>query len=315
MIYQGSVTLAYYDNLDATLSKQSTWQEALRIYLPQIQLLDLQQSQNADVAFVWNPPKGLLATKPSLKAIISMGQGVDHLLVDNTLPRIPIIRLVDKDMSNAMSHWVILVMLDYLRQGARYRKMQESKQFLQLPQRSIDTVRVGVYGVGAIGSVVASRIAALGFEVYGWSTSKKQTNDFYSLAGKDGLTQILKKVDIHINLLPLTSHTKGLFNTAQFSKMKQGSYFINAGRGQSVIEKDLLNAIDSQHLDGAALDVFKKEPLPSSHRFWSHPKIAVWPHVSAQTNIKTAASQVAQTISNVMQNMPLANQVNRERQY
>ncbi len=315
MLYKDKVTLAYHDNLGIDEGKKNAWQEVLRPSIPLLQLIDFTQCTDADIALVWNPPLGKLASIPTLKAIISLGQGVDHLLLDDTLPPVPIIRLVDPDMSNAMSRWVILVLLDYLCQGAFYRKMQAQKQFVQLTHRSADTKKIGIYGVGAIGSVVAAHIKKLGFDVYGWSKNKKDTTNFVSLAGQNSFAKMLQTVDIHINLLPLTSQTNGIFNEPIFSQMKQGSYFINAGRGKSVIEQDLLNAIEQNHLDGAALDVFAEEPLPPEHPFWSHPKISVWPHVAAQTNIYTASEQVAKAIADIMQNKPPKNTINRAQEY
>ena len=283
--------------------RAALWFECLRTLLPAIRFLDLAEAkaEGADVALVWRPPLGALAAVPRLRVIISLGQGVDHLLTDPQLPTaVPVVRLVDPDMSHSMSHWVVHAVLDYLRDGAAYREGQRQRRFAALPQRRTDGLRIGIYGVGALGKVVAERLAALGFEVHGWSRTAKTCGYFRSHSGGGGLARMLEGMDIHVCLLPLTEETRHLFRRETFARMKPGAYFVNAARGGHVVEPDLCAAIDDGGLAGAALDVFEEEPLPEGHPFWTHPKIRVWPHVAAQTNPRTAARQVAEAITEAM---------------
>lgn len=297
------ITIAYHDSSGET-EKQRLWAERLHHRLGPVRLVALTsaQAETAEIALVWSPPPGRLAQLKSLKLIVSLGQGVDHLLGDPDLPDdVPVVRLVDPNMSHALSHWVILTLLDYLRDGPAYRMAAAERRFESLPQRQTEGLPVAVYGIGAIGAVIAERLAALGFAVQGWSRQPRDLGPLVKTAhGPDGFSQLLSACKVHICILPLTAETEGLFNARRFAEMPAGSYFINGGRGRQVVEKDLLDAIQSGHLEGAALDVFTKEPLPDTHPFWAEPRISVWPHVAAQTNPDTAADQVAGAIQTVL---------------
>ena len=155
---------------------------------------------------------------------------------------------------------------------------------------------IAIYGTGEIGTVVAEDLCRLGFNVNGWSRAKKNNKFFRSFHGIQGFLDLNKNSDIHISLLPLTKETEGIFNKTFFSNVKTNSCFINAGRGDQVIEEDLLWACRENKVKIAILDVYRNEPLPIDHPFWENSKIIIWPHVSAETNHKTSAAQVAKAI-------------------
>ena len=297
------ITIAYHDGTPET-KKQTLWSERLTARLEHIRLVPLSapQADDAEIALVWLPPAGRLRQLNQLRLIVSLGQGVDHLFSDPHLPdNVPVVRLVDPNMSHALSHWAILALLDHLRDGPAYRLAAAERRFDSLPQRQTEQMPVAVYGLGAIGSVIAHRLAALGFAVQGWSRRRRDFGPFIQThQGEQGFRNIVSGCVAHICVLPLTVHTKNLFSADVFAAMPAGSYFINAGRGHQVEEDALLNAVRSGHLSGAALDVFVEEPLPDTHPFWTETRIAIWPHVAAQTNPDTAADQVAQAISTVL---------------
>ena len=297
------ITIAYHDGLPES-EKQTLWAKQLNSRLGHIRLVPLStpQAEDASIALVWQPPAGRLRQLKQLRLIVSLGQGVDHLFRDMYLPvNVPVVRLVDPNMSHALSHWVILALLDHLRDGPAYRQAAAKRRFDSLPQRQTEQMPVAVYGLGAIGSVVAHRLAALGFAVHGWSRRLRDLGpSIQTHHGPEGFDNIVSRCTAHICILPLTVQTDGLFSADVFAAMPAGSYFINGGRGRHVKEDDLLNAVRSGQLAGAALDVFVEEPLPEAHPFWSEPRISIWPHVAAQTNPDTAADQVAQAISQVL---------------
>ena len=170
--------------------------------------------------------------------------------------------------------------------------------------------------MGAIGSMIASRLDDIGFDVHGWSRSERHQDSSVTLHhGPHGFEAMLNRCQIHICILPLTDETYHIFNAEAFSKMPKGAYFINGGRGAQVNEADLLNAISSDQLAGATLDVFEEEPLPEAHPFWDESRITIWPHVAAQTNPETAALQVANAIRAVQAGKLPANLVDRQRGY
>ena len=310
--------IAYHDNSGQD-DKRKWWQDCLSKRLGPCQLVPLTDKAALDCQFalVWYPPHGRLRDLEQLKLIVSLGQGVDHLMADPALPeQAAIVRLVDPDMSHALSQWVILNVLDHLRDGRFYRENACHKRFESRDQRQTQNLPIAIYGMGAIGLVIARHLADLGFDVSGWSRTPRQFPAPIKAAhGKDGFATLLATCDIHVCVLPLTAETTDLFDASAFAQMKQGAYFINGGRGKQVVEPDLLAAIRSGHLAGACLDVFVEEPLPPQHPFWEEPAITIWPHVAAQTNPDTAGDQVAAAIMAAASDQPLPNRVYTKRGY
>jgi len=310
--------IAYFDNSGSD-EKRLGWQISLTKRLGPVDLIPLESvhAQGCEYALVWHPPHGQLARLKNLKLIISMGQGVDHLFADKALPEWPyIVRLVDPDMSHALSQWAILAVLDHLRDGPFYRQAAESRQFRAIDQKQTKGLKLGVYGMGAIGKVIAERLHMLGFDVHGWSRGLRDFGpDITAHHGLAGCDEMLQSCMVHICVLPLTAETRHIYTARAFCLMPKGSYFINGGRGQQVVETDLLDAIQSGHLAGACLDVFETEPLPNTHPFWAERAITIWPHVAAQTNPDTSADQVATALQAVKKGNSPAHQVDRDKGY
>ena len=308
------ITIAFYSAGDSW----DDWAQRLAPHLASIRFVDLMSddAMQADIALVWAPPSGRLAALPHLRGIIMQGQGVDHMMADASVPRdIPLVRLVDPDMSAALSHWAILAALDFWRDGPYYRAQQLKKIWAPKPQRPAQGGVVGVMGIGAIGSVIAAQFAGLGFRVKGWARTPRQLDEVAVYAGIDELDNFLHDVQILVSVLPLTPETRGIMNADLFAKLAPGACVINGGRGPQIVDDDLLAALESGQVGAAVLDVFETEPLPESHPFWSNDQVAVWPHVAAQTNPETAAQQVATAIGAIMAGKAPANQVDWERGY
>ena len=294
------------------------WQDALTPLLPGITLVtaDMPEAQDAEVMITWNPPEGMIAGLKNLKGVVSLAQGVDHVLNGKTFPdHLKFARLIDPYMSEAMAEWVMLTTLEYHRDAMEYREAEKRHDWIRLSPRIAGRTTVAVMGLGAIGSVVAETLTHLKFNVIGWSRSEKSIPGVTSYHGEDGFTSCLKEADILVSILPLTDATENIYNADHFAQMKQGAAFINAGRGKQVVEDDLIHAIDQGHLRGATLDVMVTEPLPEDHGFWAHPKINVWPHVSAQTNPESAGEQVAKAITDIREGRDPDNSVNIARGY
>ena len=294
------------------------WQTKLTPLLSDFEIVDLMSDngKSCDVALVWAPPPGALASLPRLKGIVLQGQGVDHMMADDTVPRdVPLVRLIDPDMSDALSHWAILNALDFWRDGAQYRSQQAKKIWSSIAQRPLGDAVVGVLGVGAIGSVIAQRFAALGFKTRGWARTPKTISGVDVFSGADSLMDFARGINISVCVLPLTPETRNIMNADYFGQLANGAFIINDGRGPQINDDDLLAALDSGQVGGAALDVFAVEPLPLDHPYWSHPRVRVWPHVAAQTNPDTAAQQVATAITAMVAGDEPANRVDWERGY
>ena len=248
-------------------------------------------------ALVWKPPQGFLAQFPNLKAILALGAGVDPIPTDPALPKgVPLLRLVDVGFPAQMADYAMYAVLRFQRRMGEIEALQRQARWNQLDPFFTRDFPVGVMGLGVIGSVVAQRVAAAGYAVAGWARSPKQFDGIEVFAGSGTFKKFLYRSRVVVNALPLTSQTENILDAAAFASIPKGGYVVNIGRGAHLVDRDLIAALDSGHLDGAMLDVFREEPLPSSHPFWGHPKIVVTPHVAAPT----IASEVqAQVIDNI----------------
>ena len=272
-------------------------------------------------ALSWRHPPGALKDLPNLRVIVSLGAGVDHLFSDPALPDRPIVRVVDPDLTNRMSEWVVMHALAHLRQLRRYERQQSERVWADDDQQpKAGEVQIGVLGLGVMGKDAVAKLQALGFEVAGWSASPKSLANVTCFSGPDGLKRMLAQTDILVVLLPLTEATCGIINAPLLSQLNRGGplggpILINAGRGGLQVETDLLTALDSGALKGASLDVFEREPLPKDSRLWSHPEVYVSPHNAAMSSPKAIASLVARQIEAYERGEPLAHVVDPRRGY
>jgi len=238
-------------------------------------------------AVVWKQRPGLLAQLPNLKAIFSLGAGVDHVFADPELPDVPIVRVVSPDLTTRMSEYVVWQVLDHHRLGPRYRAQQADRVWFEdRDQKAAADITVGIMGLGELGRDAAAKLRVMGFEVTGWSRTEKQVDGVTCHAGEDGLGPFLASADIFVVLLPLTPETRDILDRDLFARMtKRGSLgapvLINAGRGGLQNEADILAALDEGLLSAVSLDVFQQEPLAADSPFWTHPKVTLTPHAAA----------------------------------
>jgi glyoxylate/hydroxypyruvate reductase A len=293
------------------------WRIALRAHLPPGEALVLGGAACADesaveVALVANPPRGELAKYPNLRFIQSLWAGVDRLLGDPTLPEnIPIARLVDPSMAQSMVESVVAATLFVHRQFPAYLRQQQQAQWHQLPQTMASRCNVTILGYGQMGRPAASALAALGFPVAAWGQHERNERTVDYASGPAGLQQLLRNTRILVNLLPLTRSTAGILNARLFEQLPRGAALINLGRGRHLNEEDLLAALRAQRLEHAVLDVFREEPLPPDHPFWSHPHVTVLPHVAASTDPESAAPVVVRNIAAFRAGEPVTGLVTR----
>jgi glyoxylate/hydroxypyruvate reductase A len=222
---------------------------------------------------------------------------------------VPVARLVDRLLTAAMSEWVLLNVLRFHRQDPDYRAQQAARIWRELPAPATAERRVGILGLGALGADAAAKLAALGFPVLGWSRRPKSLPEISTFSGDDGLAAMLPQTDILVCLLPLTPDTHGLIDQSLLGRLPRGAYLLNPARGGHVVDTDLLRALDSDQLAGAALDVFAPEPLPSEHPFWAHPKVVITPHAASMTIPASVAPQVVENLHRLRSGTPLLNLV------
>jgi glyoxylate/hydroxypyruvate reductase len=309
------VTILYYSESDSP----EPWQEAFARELPGIEFRvwpDSGPPENVRYALVWNPPRGFLAQFPNLKAILALGAGVDPIPSDPALPRgVPLLRLVDVGFPAQMADYAMYAVLRLQRRMGELEALQRQARWNQIDPYFVRDFPVGVMGLGVIGSVVAQRLAAAGYAVAGWARSAKRIEGVEAFAGSETFRKFLSRSRVVVNTLPLTPQTENILDAAAFAAMPRGGYVVNIGRGAHVVDRDLISALDSGQLEGAMLDVFREEPLPSSHPFWRHPGIVVTPHVAAPTIASEVQAQVIENIRRLERGESPLGLVDRDRGY
>ena len=277
------------------------WLNALSLRMPDEKIVSfrhLEEDDRAavDIAIVANPDPVDLARLPGLKWIHSLWAGVERLVSEIGDSTLPVVRLVDPQLSRTMAEAVLAWTYYLFRDMPAYARFQRERSWQQLPYRRPEQVTVGLLGLGALGEAAAHRLTDAGFKVIGWSRSAKDIAGIETHSADDGLNAVLRRSDILVCLLPLTSETRGLLNAEKLALLPANASLINFARGPIVVSEDLLQALDTGRLNHAVLDVFDVEPLSADAPFWDHPRITVLPHISAPTDRETAAAIVADNI-------------------
>ncbi|MBY6262667.1 glyoxylate/hydroxypyruvate reductase A [Azospirillum sp. 412522] len=263
----------------------------------------------------WQAPADFIAALPRLKVLFSSGAGIDHVDFSAVPEHIPIVRMVEPGIINGMVEYVSLSVLALHRDFFDYVEMQATGAWdpLEVPPASARSI--GVMGMGVLGRAVLERLETYGFRLRGWNRSPRQMAQVECFAGADQLQPFLAGSDILICLLPLTETTAGILDHKVFSALPRGASVINVGRGPHLVDGDLIEALDSQHLSRAILDVTDPEPLPPEHPFWRHPRVFVTPHVASMTQPQTAAPILLDNIRKHQRGEPLLGLIDRERGY
>jgi glyoxylate/hydroxypyruvate reductase A len=299
------------------------WIEALRAIAPDRRVErapDVADPGTVRYALVWKPQAGYLRTFPNLEVIFSLGAGVDHLTSDPELPNLPVVRIVDPDLTRRMTEWIVLQVLIHHRQQLAYARFQAERRWHDLRQWSASEMRVGVMGLGVLGTDAARALARLGFHVSGWSRTPRHVPGISSLAGLGQLDAFLAGTDILVVLLPLTPDTRGILDGRLVDRLAVdgplgGPVIINAGRGGLQVASDLDAALRDGRLRGASLDVFEPEPLPADSPLWDAPNCVITPHVAAESDPMALSANVVKQIEAFERGEPLVNLVDRTRGY
>lgn len=264
----------------------------------------------------WNQPKFVLNQYPNLKAVSSLGAGVDHLLNDELLPEnLPICRVVAPSLVRQMQEYVLNTVLNYQRNFLKYIRQQQKGTWEPYPNKSAESFTIGIMGLGELGLPVARQLAQLEYKVRGWSNSQKQLKGIQTFAGDAEFENFLSDTDLLVCLLPLTSETEGILNLEVFKTINHPGYLVNVARGEHLVEEDLIYALDKGWLSGASLDVFTEEPLPNRHPFWNREQIIITPHVSSLTQPNDVAPQIVENYKRALSGMELMNKIDRHKGY
>ncbi len=301
-------------------SNLSRWIDALKRAGPGIGVFmpdEIKDKASVRFALSWNHPHGIFREFPNLVCISSFGAGADHILSDPHIPEhIEVVRIIDPLLSSDMAEFTLTVIMSSIRRMPVFWQQKQTGVWKKHRYRRITETRIGVMGTGMIGHHVATILKRTGFQVSGWSRTKKSDPASYAkYHGREQLPEFLGMSDFLVCLLPLTPLTRGIVNKELLDMLPPEAFLINLGRGSHVVEADLLGSIDRGHVSGAHLDVFDTEPLPPSHPYWSHPAIEITPHVASLTDPTSVAPQIIENYQRLMDGKKLLNTVSRKLGY
>ncbi len=296
--------------------KAEPWLAALRAVLPQAEIeVWAPGAGPADYAVVWAPPQQFLDEQPQIKALFNIGAGVDALTQLRLSPKTKLVRLDDAGMSVQMAEYVVHALIRHFREFDVYAADVASGKWSFRKPRLREDFPVGIMGLGVLGQRVVRAVQAFKFPVRGWSRSPKELPGVPCYAGQAQFAEFLAETRVLVCLLPLTEETRGIMNRETLAQLQPGGYVINVARGAHLVEEDLIPLLDSGQLAGAALDVFRQEPLPAGHPFWRHPKITMTPHTAARTLRDESVAQIAQKIQRLERGEPIAGVVDHHKGY
>ena len=283
--------------------------KAIHAIAPDVELIEYRRDiadaelAQAEAVLGWRFPAGVAGRMPKLKWVCAVAAGVEKLLVPDLAPQVPVSRIVDTEQAEGIAQFVVMMALRHARGLLGYETLQRERAWKRQPVAAVRSL-VAVLGMGTMGGAVARLLAAVGFEVHGWSRGSGVPLD-----------TALANADIVVCALPLTAQTDSLLDARAFALMPRGSYLINIARGAHVVEADLIAAVTSGHLAGAALDVQRREPMPADDPLWSVPGITITPHIAAQSSPQTIAAQFVVGLRCVQRGEPPPQTVDRARGY
>jgi glyoxylate/hydroxypyruvate reductase A len=263
----------------------------------------------------WQPPDDPLQALPNLEVIFSVGAGVDQFDLSRVPAHIPVVRMIEPGIAEGMVEYVTHAVLGIHRDVARYAAQQVRQEWKAGQVQPASSRRIGVLGLGMLGTAVLQRLRLFGFDCAGWSRSGGQIEGVQCHAGARGLDAFLARTDILVCLLPLTQETHGMLDAALFDKLPRGASLIQTGRGQHLNQNDLLAALASGQLESAILDVTDPEPLPAGHALWTHPRVRITPHIASATRPEGAVATILENLRRHEKGLPLIGQVDRTRGY
>ena len=299
-----------------TDAKPEPWLQGFSAALPGADISVWQPgAPQADYAVVWAPPQQFINEQLGLKALFNIGAGVDGLLKLRLPPQALVVRLDDAGMAVQMAEYVCHAVIRHFRELDGYEADTAAGRWGYRKPRLRSDFPIGVMGLGVLGERVAKALAQFDFPINGWSRSPKAIAGVRAFSGADQFNDFLAASRVLVNLLPLTPGTADIINKDTLARLLPGAYVINVARGAHLVDNDLLAAIDSGQVAGATLDVFRTEPLPAGHAFWSQPRITLTPHTSARTLRDESIAQIARKIAALQRGEAVAGVVSPERGY
>lgn len=299
--------------------RAAEWRDAFAAAAPDLAVLPAEEAADpaaVDFLLLWRAPPGTAARFPQLKAVLSLGAGVDAILADPSIPAgLPVIRMVDEALTQGMSEYVLWQVLRYHRREPELAAAQRGRRWTPVAAPLAGERCVGIMGMGELGGAAARRLAGCGFRVKGWGRSAREVAGVATFHGAAQLDAFLAGVEILVCLLPLTPETAGILSARLFAALPRGAVLVNAARGEHLVEGDLLAALAAGRIAGATLDAFRAEPLPPDHPFWSHPAITVTPHIASLTRPASGARSLVAEMRRILAGDAPLHAARRDRGY
>lgn len=271
-------------------------------------------------ALAWRPHAEAFRPYTALRHAGSIAAGVDHLLDCPSLPPAAVVtRIVDPAQADMMAAWTLAHLVWHQRGFDAMRRRQLEARWVREDPPPARDWPVGVLGAGAMGRRVAALVRQAGYPVRLASRTPPDPagvpDGVEALSGDGAIARVAAASRVLVNLLPLTGATRGLLDAALFARLPRGAVLLQFGRGEQLVEADLLDALDTGQLAGASIDVTAVEPLPPEHAFWTDPRIFLTPHVAADTDVAAVARQTAEAALAVAAGRPVPNRVDRRAGY
>lgn len=298
---------------------EKQWLQALQRKMPFAQvrnMADVTGTSDAEIGVTWLPPDDFFVKNPRLKIVFNLGAGVDAVLNTPALPDdLVIVRLEDAGMAVQIAEYAVYAVLRISRRFNHYEEQSRQGVWKVHPDIQRSAWPVGVMGLGVMGTRIASSLAAFDYPVAGWSRSRKEISNVQSFAGQEELGAFLQRTRVLVNVLPMTPATVDILNRETLGQLQPQGYLVNVGRGEHVVDDDLVALIRDGVLAGAMLDVFRQEPLPPAHPFWKEPDIVITPHIAAASLVQETVEQIGTKIEKYINNEPLTGLVDRSGSY
>ena len=264
---------------------------------------------------VYAPSSSLQDFSPytKLKAVLNLWAGVEGVTNNKTL-NVPLARMVDSGLTDGMVEWVTGHTLRHHLGIDKHIHGQDGIWRSYVPPLAKDRI-ITILGLGTLGTACGIALKRLGFNVRGWSRRKKRVDGIQCFYGDDQIDSSLMDADIVVLLLPDTPLTQNILNQHTLNLLKRGAFVLNPGRGPLIDDDALLAALETGQIEHATLDVFRIEPLPQNHQYWSNNKVTVIPHKASETRPKTASQVIAMNIERAENGQELLYLVDRENGY
>jgi glyoxylate/hydroxypyruvate reductase len=299
--------------------RRAWWKETMSNLLPEMEVFlwdeDSYCKEEINYAIVWTPPHGGLARLPNLECVFSVGAGVSHITDDPSYPwHIPIVRTVGPPLQQRMREYVALHVLRIHRRLPEIEAASKAREWKQFVEPVAGDVMVGIMGMGNLGTPTALTLRGLGYQVKGLSRRGRPV-DGVEVYKRDDLPRFLNNLKILVVILPATRDTDNIINHRTIHLLPRGAWIIGAGRGTQISDSDLMNALDEGHLEGAVLDVFRQEPLPTNDPLWKHPKILITSHTASAIEPSVGGKIIADNLRAFMEGQEVPDLVDMTQGY